>query len=175
MKNDNAIIAAGIMLAAIGIFSSLKTAAKASAPVVTPLSLDDLYHKHGTFKGLDWRIIKAIAIIESNENPQAINPTDPSYGLMQVLCTATAMTQQCTNRFPSVPRWSEATRERLLTDPDFNVHVGSTILKWNIDTYGMPKGIAVYNSWSARHDPANGPFRNQGYVDKYQRAFNSLS
>ena len=141
----------------------------AQQPIITaplPTGLDALYQKYGRIHGMDWTLIKAIAQVESNENPQAINPGDPSYGLMQVLCVASNRGAQCSNRLPAIPGWENASQQRLLDDVEFNVYVGSSILNWNLNNFGFPKGIAVYNNWSARNDPRNGPFRNQSYVDR---------
>ena len=137
-------------------------------------TLDQIYIKYGLQFGPDWRLLKALAQVESGERPTAKNAADPSYGLMQILCTTPSGNQlaACTNRF-NVVGWNEATPERLL-DADYNVKIGAQILQWNIATYGLTKGIAVYNNWGARNDPTNGPFRNQGYVDKVLAAYRSL-
>lgn len=134
-------------------------------------NLDDLYRKHGTRQNLDWKLLKAIAQVESSENPSAKNPADPSYGLMQILCRSSGPTSPCTNKL-NVNGWP-ATPETLY-DPDFNLYIGSQILRWNIDTYRLLKGIAVYNNWGARLDPEEGPYRNQGYVDKVMGAYNAI-
>jgi len=126
-------------------------------------TLDDLYRKHGNQKGVDPMLLKAIAQVESAENPNAKNPRDPSVGLMQVLCVPDG-SGGCSNKF-NIKGWPPES-EKALYDPDLSLHFASQILKWNLDTYGMPKGIAVYNSWSARTDPGEGPFKNQSYVDK---------
>lgn len=130
---------------------------------------DAIFKKYAAIEGLDWRLLKAIAIVESTLTPGAKNPSDPSYGLMQVLCINDGPNSICSNRF-NILGWDEATPERLY-DPDFNVRMASQILKWNIDTYGNHKGVAVYNNWSARNDPEFGPFRNAGYVSKVLSAY----
>lgn len=150
--------------AIFAIFSHIKVVGEAM-----PDSFDNLYKKHGERQGLDWRLLKAIATVESGEESEAVNPSDPSYGLMQILCRADCPTCPCTNRL-NVLGWEQATPERL-KDPDFNVMIASQILKWNIDTFGDIKGISVYNNWSARFDEPEGPFRNQDYVEKVLAAF----
>jgi len=53
---------------------------------------DGNFIEAGRQYALDWRLLKAIARQESNFDPNAINPADPSYGLMQVsLSTARAL------------------------------------------------------------------------------------
>lgn len=161
----------GLALMAATVGRNAAQAAPGGSNVNTTQTLDDIFKKHGAAYGVDWRLLKAIATVESALNPAAVNPADPSYGLMQVLCTA-GQGGKCTNRF-NVDGWSEATRERL-KDPDFNVKIGAQVLAWNLKTYGMPKGIAVYNAWDQRHAGANGPFKNQRYVDKVLTAYRKL-
>src|SRR5713226_1241506 len=62
------------------------------------MSLDELYQKHGSAFGVDWRLVKAIAQHESRENPDAVNPRDnESIGIMQILCRPDGQ-GGCTNR-----------------------------------------------------------------------------
>ena len=135
------------------------------------MSLDDLYKKHGKRHGLDWRLLKAIAQVESNEDPQAKNQADPSFGLMQILCQDDGM-GSCKNKL-NILDWPPASKSELF-DPDYSLHIGAQILSWNINQYGLDKGIAVYNSWSARHAPNDGPFPNQGYVDKVWAKYTAI-
>jgi soluble lytic murein transglycosylase-like protein len=125
---------------------------------------DEIYRKHAAEFGVDWRLLKAIAQVESSENPLAVNAADrESLGLMQILCQPDGQ-GGCRNRL-NVTGWRHTTRERLL-DADWNVYIGAQVLAWNIEKYGLPRGIAVYNAWDQRSAPIDGPFRNQGYVDR---------
>jgi len=124
---------------------------------------DNLYKSYAAAYGFDWRLLKAIALQESGENPSAINPSDPAFGLCQILCRADEPDSPCKNKL-NVPGWNGATQNRLL-DPDFNVSIAAAILASNIGNYGLPKAVAVYNSWGSHSDPSEGPFRNQAYVD----------
>ena len=160
-------IGAAILLL-IGIFTSIKQTSgvikendksTGNAP-----NFDDKFELYGSRYGVSPSLLKAIASVESSMNPQAIS-TAPAYGLMQILCRADCPTCPCKNRL-NIPEWNEATPERLLNDTDFNIRIGTQILAWNIRTYGLAKGVAVYNNWGARNDPYGGPFRNQGYVDR---------
>jgi len=122
-----------------------------------------LYNSYGTLPYISPELLQAIAIVESNENPQAINPQDPSYGLMQI---------QVTGQSRYLPAFDMTVTPEELMDPEYNVMVGAKILNWNIKTYGYPRGIAVYNSWSARRYPEEGPFPNQRYVDAVLKELN---
>lgn len=129
--------------------------------------LDALYQKHGEQKNIDPLLLKAIAIVESNENPNAVNPNDPSYGLMQIYYI------KGKTNLPSVTDFPPDTYTRLY-NPDYNLHIASQILRWNIDTYGVKKAVAVYNCYQSRYDNKDGPFKNQGYVDKVFREYDKL-
>lgn len=132
---------------------------------------DALYREAGAAYGVDWLLVKAVAIVESGENPRAENRRDPSVGLMQLHCADDAQ-GHCTNRF-DIEGWAGITRERLL-DPRTNVRLGAQILAWNLRTFGLERGIAVYNSWAARRAPSGRPLPNQSYVSKVLRVYRNL-
>ena len=132
---------------------------------------DAIYRANAEAQGLDWKLVKAIAIVESNENPRAENRRDPSIGLMQIHCVENAQ-GRCTNRF-NVEGWAGMTRERLL-DPKTNVHIGTQVLAWNIRTFGFERGIALYNSWAARTTPAGQKTPNHPYLVKVLRVYQQL-
>jgi soluble lytic murein transglycosylase-like protein len=164
------------ILAAIGavaliVILSTRTAA-ATMNAETAQTLDEIFRKWGNRYGVDPVLLKAIATVESSLNPDAENPSDPSVGLMQILCIPDA-TGKCSNTF-NVEGWDAATWKNL-HDPDFNVQIGAQILAWNLKNFGYPRGIAVYNAWNARHAPMNGPFPNQAYVEKVIAAFTRLA
>ena len=132
--------------------------------VVHQKSFDHLYVKIGKKYNLDPELLKAHAIVESNENPMAKGPTN-DYGLMQIVYP---------QNLPAVINWDQATPERLLNDPEYNIDVAAQIMKWNHKNYGWDKAIAIYNAWGARKDPDYGPFRNQEYVNKVNTAYRRL-
>lgn len=135
--------------------------------LVTPAAVaggeyDDLFRKHGAAQGVDWRLLRAIATVESHLNPRAENPDGLSAGIMQIYC-APARGTTCQNRF-DLPSWPPSSREQLY-DPDYNISIAAQILRWNIRAYGLHRGVAAYNQWSARATPHGHPFPNQQYVD----------
>lgn len=133
--------------------------------------LDALYIKYGNIYGIDPYLLKAIAFIESSENPYAHNKESNCIGLMQILCQPDGH-GGCRNIF-NIDQWPPENSDQLY-DAEYNIHMGTQILKWNITKYGLKKGIAVYNSWSARFDSREGPFRNQSYVDKVMNKYQKL-
>ncbi len=132
---------------------------------------DALFRRHGAAHGVDWRLLKAIALVESSLNPRAEHPNGLSSGLLQVYC-APAHAPACRNRF-NVAGWPPASRAQLY-DPDYNAHIATQILAWNLRTYGLEKGIAVYNAWGARKTPAGQAFPNQAYVDAVLTRYHTL-
>jgi len=174
----------GAIIAAVLVYLGFQTKTKVQAEPLneyeyTPvdwsikpaMSLDDLYAHYGQLHNLDPMLLKAIAQVESSEDPDAKNPNDPSYGLMQLLCVPDG-SGGCKNKL-NVLGWPPDSVAKLY-DPDYSVSIAAQILRWNIDRYGHNKGIAVYNAWSAHTAPQDGPFPNQGYVDKVLSKYRAL-
>lgn len=133
---------------------------------------DSIYKRWEAKTGVPAELLRAVAIVESNERADAVNKSDPSYGLMQILCTVDETGKRtCKNVF-NFPDWPPKSRDDLL-DPEINVGYGARILQWNIKKYGLRKGVAVYNRWSSRNE--NEPFTNQSYVDKVWKEFRKLT
>lgn len=124
---------------------------------------EDLFRSIGKKYNLPWQILSAIAFVESSYSPNAINYSDnESIGLMQILCRPDG-SGGCANKFPVVQDWDRIKKQDLF-DPVKNIEIGAQILRWNIDQFGLEKGIAVYNSWDQRLRKP--PFKNQSYVNK---------
>ena len=149
-----------ILIGVIFLIFAASAVATQPAPASNAGLYDDIYKRWATFYNLDWKLLKAIAIVESNERASAVNPSDPSVGLMQVLCRG--WPDQCTNTL-YLAGWPPSNPQRLF-DPEYNVEIASGILADNVNNFGIRKGIAVYNSNRARHETE--PFSNQSYVDK---------
>lgn len=157
-------------LGGLAVLGMMMRAGKVHAAEIT--GHDASFRKWGARYGVDWRLIKAHAMVESSLRADAVNPADPSYGLMQVLCDARDLDSPCRNRFV-VDGWTQATPRRLL-DPDFNVRIAAQIIAYNLKTWGWPRGIAVYNRWAERLAPEGGPFQNQSYVDRVLAVYREL-
>lgn len=144
--------------------------------------LQALYIAAGARRGVDPVLLRALAQVESSENPDAVRwnpPYDCSVGLMQILAIPPkgfipepGADYTPTNKF-QVEGWPVTFQA--LKNPAVNLDIGAQILAWNLATFGYPKGIAVYNSWSARNDPDDGPFMNQAYVAKVLRHVAALT
>lgn len=133
---------------------------------VENMTRDQLYQFYGFRYSVEPELIKAIAQVESGENFDAVNPYDPSYGIMQVLFTGS-------NHF-NIDGWQEVKAKGVdfLMQPHVNIKMGSQILAWNVKTYGKWKGVAVYNRWKSRNESE--PFTNQSYVNKVKRNYENI-
>lgn len=123
-----------------------------------PSTFNNVYKKWGDIRNIDWRVLKAIAQMESSEqlDPGEPGPTaGTSYGLMQV-------------NPEQNPRldWPNDL-SKLLRDADLNVKFGSKIfLEWLTRARTRKQAISGYNQGNrALQEPPQGPFSNQAYVD----------
>lgn len=91
---------------------------------------DEIYKKWALMRNIDWKLLKAVATIESSENPNAIGDEGRSIGLMQVSL---------------VVGQSYGMNNEDLLNPDLNIQVGSGFLKEMTDKYGLEGGIQAYN------------------------------
>ena len=131
--------------------------------------LDQVFAIVGARRGVDPDLLKAIAMQESQLDANAVRwnpPKDVSAGLMQILAVPPVGVPQGqnftpTNRF-DIEGWPVTFLE--LLDPETNVDFGAQILAYNLRTYGFPRGVAVYNNFSARFASQDGPFPNDAYV-----------
>lgn len=136
-------------------------------------TLDSFYKRHGSYKNVDWRLLKAIAIVESGENHNAISPLNSNgtrdYGLMQL---------SFPQNLPAIPDWPPTDVERLTNDIDYNVHIASWLLQWNIEnTSSIPEAVAAYNAGISRvrsRPKQYWPTSTQAYVDKVMREYAAL-
>jgi soluble lytic murein transglycosylase-like protein len=175
----NFLLVGVIAAAAVGalVFSrkgdAMETKPPQSAAPQKARSIDDIFRAVGEEYGVPPALLKAIAIVESSMDARAVNPRDnESIGLMQILCKPDGK-GGCGNRF-DIDGWETITREKLF-DPETNIRMGAQILKWNLDTYGYPKGVAVYNAWDQRFTDQNGPFKNADYVSKVVAHYGRLA
>ena len=92
----------------------------------------------GTCPGLDWRMIKAVAISESSLNPAAIGPGGYAVGIMQINTKVHTL----------------YSRGDLITNVPLNIEVGTSILCNDLTLYGnISDAIAHYKGWNGYNDP----------------------
>jgi soluble lytic murein transglycosylase-like protein len=101
---------------------------------------------HAAKNGLDWRLVAAHITAESGWNASLVSNKN-AIGLAQVLCTPDG-NGGCANKLPAIAIWPTITQQKLF-DPDTNVETACQIMAWNQENYGLWRGIAVYENWSA--------------------------
>lgn len=160
---NGAIILLGLLLIGGGLWLS-------GAQPVGAQSLRELVRTVAKQHGVPPELAEAIVDVESGWDPKVVSLED-SYGLMQILCRPDGR-GGCANRFDIVgwpPRHA-----RDLFEAKLNVKIGMQILAYDISHFGLWRGVAAYNDWGARHDPPDGPYRNQPYVDWVRRVYQQL-
>jgi len=127
-------------------------------------NLVDIIKRESGRQELDWRIVFAVAWRESTLNPSAIGDNGQSIGLMQVqLRTASWMENR-------------PVTEAELLDANFNVKVGCSYLKYQLDRYGgsYRKAVAAYNAGSFKQR-SNGEPINKAYVEGVFTIYEAIS
>jgi len=115
-------------------------------------SLDDLIKEKAEKYGIELRLIRAIIKVESNFNPSAINLTDPSYGLCQVM--------------PALAKgYGFAYDIKSLVNPDHNLNIALTFLKDLKQKYSgdLKAIIQAYNLGETKY---NKGLKSPEYLEK---------
>lgn len=123
----------------------------------------NLIMEQATKRGLDPCLVAGIIQVESSFNPDAANPADPSFGLMQITPIALLDTQQRGNISASVTF-------QQLRNPEINVEVGTEFLMILRDRHNInfPDEVDAFNA-----GPDLNP-RVPAYVEKVKSAMRSL-
>lgn len=105
-------------------------------PVKAEVKEKTIYEKYGEAYGIDPRLLKAIAKVESGENPELIGDGGESFGLCQIQ-----------------KKYHEDRMKRLgvsnLLDPEQNVLVACDFLSELVERYGnLEMALSAYNSGS---------------------------
>lgn len=120
-------------------------------------NLEDFYKQYGEEYGIDWKLIKAVAIVESSENPASIGDAGKSFGLMQV--------QETVGRFYGV------TKDLLLL-PKENIKAGAAFLRDMINKYGIDGGIQAYNLGETKYRKG---LKSPTYLSKVKKIWSKLT
>jgi soluble lytic murein transglycosylase-like protein len=120
---------------------------------------DDLYKKWADLRGLDWKLLKAIAMTESNENPNAIGDDGRSLGLMQ--------TQLLIGK-----AYANVSNIEELYIPDKNVEAGSGFLADLLSKYSLNGAIQAYNIGETKF---NKGISSPDYLAKVLKNYHSIT
>ena len=127
-----------VILALIGVLIVVKRGE--SAPST---NLDGIYQSVAQQYGEDWRLVKTFAIKESSENPNALNPGDPSFGLFGIQAFWLS----------TFGNGDPAKATELLRDPQFATDTFCRILQYfrsrtnphSLDNFQFPAEADIYN------------------------------
>jgi soluble lytic murein transglycosylase-like protein len=121
---------------------------------------DDLYKKWAEIFNLDWKLLKAIAIVESDQTPKAIGDDGKSKGLMQIKDTIGSY-------------YANSTGD-LLFNPDINIEAGAGFLSHLMEAYqyNWNDVIQAYNLGETKF---NQGFTSPTYLEKVMKYWSELS
>lgn len=120
---------------------------------------------HADEKGIEFKLVKAIARAESNFNPLAKNPADPSFGLMQV-------TPMLAQDYGYVQDWRNPTAKEIksLYDININLDIACRFLS-RLSKYPFDRMIQSYNvgeyGYTIGHRNLDYLNKVRGYYDSY--------
>lgn len=132
----------------------------------TPANLEGMIDYAAQKYNVDRSLVKAVAMTESSLNPNAENPADPSYGLMQVMPILA-------EDFGIVKDWHNPTPAEIamIKDPQTNLRIGAWFLGRLLKKYSLEISIEMYNVGEAGWKQGR---RNSKYVAKVMRYYNEF-
>lgn len=117
--------------------------------------------------GLDPALVKAIAKVESNWDPNAKNPHDPSYGLMQI-------TPALAFDFGLISDWRNPSSYEIqkIMDVNNNLDVACWFLDHLTSTHPFDAAVQMYNVGEAGYQRGT---RNTAYLNKVRSYYEKYS
>jgi len=116
-------------------------------PIVVEATLDDKIMYAAKKYGVDWRLVKAVAMTESSLDPNAKNPNDPSWGLMGI-------TPAVAEDYGLVKDHYNPTDAEIamLREPQTNLNIGAWLLAKLLKRFPWDGAIQAYNEGPANYD-----------------------
>lgn len=131
------------------------------SPAIAENLLSKIRRKAGEYL-LDPALVWAIAKTESNFDPRAKNPADPSYGLMQI--TPPLAFDYGVVSDPYFPTDEDIER---LYDPDISLDIACRFLKYLTSKYPKDQAIQMYNVGERGYNVLGR--RNSVYLDRVKK------
>jgi soluble lytic murein transglycosylase-like protein len=167
------LIVVGSILAVLLIVpKKLKGTVAEVRPAVTPSrgtgeTIDSIIASNARRYGVEEALIRAIIKVESDFNPNAVNPSDPSYGLMQIMPILA-------EDFGYVRDWRNVTEAEIamIRLPETNVQIGTRFLAKLLSKYPQGVTIQMYNvgeaGYNSGHRAAEYLSKVTGYYNEYK-------
>ena len=160
------IVGFGLLMGALLLL--VKKAETAVKPIAATVSQKDEIESMISYAaakyGVEAALVKAVAMTESSLNPNAVNPMDPSYGLMQIMPILA-------EDFGIVKDWRNVTEAEIamIKDPQTNLRIGAWHLKRLTSKYPIDVALQMYNVGETGYK--NGK-RAVDYANKVLRYYN---
>jgi soluble lytic murein transglycosylase-like protein len=139
---------------------------KGQTPVAAPsvVTIDSIIADNANRYGVEEALVRAIIKVESDFNPNAVNPSDPSYGLMQIMPILA-------EDYGFVKDWHNVTEAEIamIRLPENNVQIGTRFLAKLVKKYPQGVAIQMYNVGEAGY---NSGHRAAEYLAKVTRWYN---
>lgn len=135
---------------------------KPKEPILT--TVDGMISYVSGKHGVPAALIKAVAMTESSLNPNATNPSDPSYGLMGIMPILA-------EDYGIVKDWHNATEAEIamIKDPLTNLNIGAWHLSRLLKQYPFDDSIQMYNVGVSGFKSGR---RNAEYLSRVKRYYN---
>ena len=132
-------------------------------------TINDIIKKHcATFVNVPIALVKAIIKTESNWDIFAENPSDPSYGLMQIMPSVAYDAGIITDH----ENITELDKVKI-KNPYNNIYAGTKLLSRLLSKYPINTAIQMYNVGERGFNSLG--YRNQNYLNKVLDAYSEYS
>ncbi len=115
-------------------------------------TLNETFQIAGVRYGVDWKLAKAVAIVESELFPRAVSHKG-AIGIMQI--------------HPSLADWYRISKQ-LLFNSYINIHIGASYLSLLTKRYGLKPGLQMYNLGETKY---HNKMRNIGYYNRVLKEY----
>lgn len=125
----------------IALFILIKRAKSLGSDIVLPQAVvQEKIVQYANKWRLDPALVKAVVKVESNFDPAAKNPLDPSYGLMQI-------TPTLAYDYGLIKSYTNPSRQEIemIYNVDNNLSIGCEFLSMLMDKYDFNQAIQSYN------------------------------
>jgi len=127
-------------------------------------SIDSIIAENAKRYSVDPALIRAFIKVESDFNPNAVNPSDPSYGLMQIMPILA-------EDYGIVRDWRNVTEAEIamIRVPSTNIRIGAWHISRLLNKYVFEEAVQMYNVGETGYK--NGK-RAADYLAKISRWYN---
>ena len=134
-----------IIIGGVVVLLVFSKAAASTGKLNNTVPFRDLILKYSNLHSLDPCLVAAVIKKESDFDPNAVNPNDPSYGLGQIT-------------LPTAGQFRDGVTKAMLFIPDINIEIMCQFINWlRAGGAPLPAAISAYNTglsgWKLGHIP----------------------